>query len=332
MSIASDPDTSIGSVGKISQLLDDWLALDSWQVDELLRLLNGNDLPAVGSTEEPYVWISRALFTGASRAEREKRLAARLGRLIDEQPDVNLPGARPEQILFNLLSLCAEMNRPDELSEPLRRMFERRLLAGEWDGLLLRGRLRAALASNQSDWRLDPIWRAMARGDAHEFLPGNRYHGLDGILLMPPKDGEPPVDSIGAALGAISRNLESSPQREEILAGLLKRAARVTSGGTSLVVNLHWPAYESPWPTWAVGTLGAVDKTVYSIVSSDRDFPDQLPAGPDLPKGQRRENAAHVLAFLIAGLWNRNRRVAQSAARMHSRKLRERKIGAVIPA
>lgn len=251
MSIASDPDTSIGSVGKISQLLDDWLALDSWQVDELLRLLNGNDLPAVGSTEEPYVWISRALFTGASRAEREKRLAARLGRLIDEQPDVNLPGARPEQILFNLLSLCAEMNRPDELSEPLRRMFERRLLAGEWDGLLLRGRLRAALASNQNDGQLEPIWRAMAQGKAHEFLPGNPYHGLDGILLMPPVEGEPPVDSIGAALGAISRFLNDRPNREEVLARLIDRSGRTYQTGSLVVCDLVWWAFYDSWPSWA---------------------------------------------------------------------------------
>ncbi len=92
-------------------MLDAWLRHEQWQPIELIRLLVGDDLPAVGSAEEPYVWILRGIGTGAYRADRKARMAARMGEFIEQQPEVELPGPRPEQMFYNLLQLCAGMTR-----------------------------------------------------------------------------------------------------------------------------------------------------------------------------------------------------------------------------
>src|SRR6202167_6417094 len=116
--------------GKISRLLDDWLSRKLWQPIELIRLLVGDDLPAVGPAEEPYLWILRGIGTGADGAHREAALAARIGEFIDQKPEADLPGPRPEKMLYHLLSLCAGINKPDALAAELLRMLRRKKLSG----------------------------------------------------------------------------------------------------------------------------------------------------------------------------------------------------------
>ncbi len=42
-----------------------------------------------------------------------------------QQPDINRPGDRPDQVLYNLLWLCARPGDRDRLGPPLKRMYER---------------------------------------------------------------------------------------------------------------------------------------------------------------------------------------------------------------
>jgi hypothetical protein len=313
------------TVGEISRLLDQWLSQKRWKPSELIRLLTGDDLPAVDPVDEPCVWLLRAIGTGADGAEREAGLARRLGKFIDREPDVKRPGPRPEHMLYNLLSLCAGINRPDELAGPLLRMLERRRLKGAWNGLSLRSQLRAALASNQADTRLEPVWLAMARGEPHEFLEGNRIAGLNGILLMPlPESEDPPADTIGAALGAIARYLENVPRREGIFTRLIERAERTYQAGPVLVSDLVWWAFCDSWPPWARKCLA--DKL------PDRDG---LPAfihdaGVEYDGGVARPEhfAEHVATYVQLALQNTDQHGAATLRKKRRARLRRAGVAA----
>lgn len=275
------PDTTVGA---ISRLLDEWLSRKQWQPIELIRLLVGDDLPAVGPGEEPYVWILRGLGTGADGAEREAGLAARMGEFIDQKPEVELPGPRPEQMLFNLLSLCAAMNRPDELAAPLRRMMKRAALSGEWDGFSLKSELRAALASNQADTSMEKDWLSLARGGPHKTLEGNPFQAFDGLLLMPlPEDEDPATDSIRGALGAIVQYLEKAPNREQIFSRLIERADQTYQIGPLLDCNLLWWAFYDSWPPWARETLTLKVPDRYGLREFIRDASAEYERGPRNP-------------------------------------------------
>ncbi len=88
------------------------------------------------------------------RADFERKLAQRLGHLLNQEPEIDQFWPRSEEMLFNLLSVCASMHQPEELYAPLSGMLKRGRLRGKWEGLDLRERLRAALVSNQLNWDL----------------------------------------------------------------------------------------------------------------------------------------------------------------------------------
>jgi hypothetical protein len=230
--------------------LHQWLSRDTWDRIELIRLLRGDDVPASYATVEPYEWMLDALANEGERADFEQLLAERLAALIDQEPDINLYRPRPEQVLYNLLSVCAGVHRPLHLAGPLRRMFDRRKLAGEWDGIDLRGRLRAALASNQSNWDLADIWTDMAQGRT-DFLPGNEFHGFDSILMMPLQDDELPLDAISAGLRGMVDVIVSEDDRREKLSGLVQRVLWTYQAGAEVGGYLLWRAFLGIWPAWS---------------------------------------------------------------------------------
>lgn len=190
-----------------------WLGKGDWTIDELLRWLQGKELPAIGYDEEPYVWILRALPLADERHLAERELARRISVFLSQEPEVNQSKNGAAEVLYNLFMLCAELQYRDELANPLYQVFTRRSLKGKWRGIDLRETLVSALIYNQRDNRLEPVWEHMLRG-RDKFLPGDAYTAFAGILYMPESEltrGEPHLDAIGKALTRMSEYLE--PQK-----------------------------------------------------------------------------------------------------------------------
>jgi hypothetical protein len=129
-------------------------------------------------------------------------------------------------------------------------MFDRRKLAGEWEGIDLRGRLRVALASNQANWDLADIWISMAQGRT-EFLPGNQFDGFDGILLMPLQDGALPLDAISSGMKAILEAIDADNDRGEKFSRLVQRVLWTYQTGAETGGYLLWRAFLEAWPAWS---------------------------------------------------------------------------------
>lgn len=313
-----------------------WLSRTDWRVEELVRLLRGDEIvPASYARMEPHEWVEIALSNAGERPEFETELARRMAQLIDQEPEVNLCWPRPEQVLYNLLSVCASIYRPEELERPLRRMLERRKLEGARDGIELRGRLREALAGNQSNWDLQEIWTKMARGDV-DFLPGNPFHAVSAILLMPMLDGTPPLEAIGSGVDAILPLLENHRDREEKLSRLIERAKRTYQAGVELVGYLLWQAYGNAWRTWArrviasqLGLGGHLERFVLEYDQDVQRFLDSVPSPSEL---DRVQYAIKITAGIQAGLQHASRTRARRFAFMRVREFRKRNLPVPAPA
>src|SRR5690349_4207802 len=112
-----------------------WLFSNDWTTTQLVDWFQGYDLPALGHDEEPYFWLLRSIPEGSNRYQTEKAVAVRIAVLLKEQPDLKLPGKRPNQVLYNALMMSAGLSCPDELAEPLSEMLERKELHGNWRGV-----------------------------------------------------------------------------------------------------------------------------------------------------------------------------------------------------
>ena len=238
--------------------LENWLARTDWEPGQLIRFLQGYDIPALGHEDEPYQWILRGLPRGRKRHPTRKKLAERLASVLSAAPDVERPGKRPEEVLYNLLMLCAGVYSADQLGQRLFEMFERRALQGKHRGLDLRIALQYALASNQLDNRLEPDWYSMLGKGRHEYLKGNEYDGFGGILMMPPSAndrGKPAYDSIGKALRLMAEHLEQRLDRRPKFQKLLDRVERVYPLGDAWNLDFIRQAHKNDWPVWAVDSL-----------------------------------------------------------------------------
>jgi hypothetical protein len=143
-------------------------------------------------------------------------------------------------------------------------MLERGRLSGKWNGLDIRGALLTALMANQTDDRLDPLWKDMLDEKAGLALPGTAYDGFRGALLMPPfaeGAGEPALDSLGYALRRMAEHLDEKGY------DLAERAARFrrliesveqTYPDHAIKARLITRAAEWAWPEWAINSLPLV--------------------------------------------------------------------------
>jgi hypothetical protein len=249
--------------------LQDWLSSADWKPTRLIRWLEGFDLPAFGHMEEPYIWLLRGLPPGGDRFRAETALALRAAALLDAEPDRSPVGERPERVLYNLLMLCTGLSCPDQLAEPLWRMYlrvrERRegnRLERNWRGFSLRGALRSALVENQLDNRMERVWFSMLEGADDDILPRDSYDGFAGIVQMPSRQegrGYPAVAEIGRALGLLARRLEIEVRegyRAEFLR-LLRQTLQTypDRGGNRWSIDLLRAADREAWPAWSVQCL-----------------------------------------------------------------------------
>jgi hypothetical protein len=242
----------------LRKVLCAWLGQSAWSPNQILRWLEGYDLPPVGHEDEPHLWLLRGLPLAEDRSRAETILAARIAGVLDKQPDVQRPGTRPDQILYNLLMLCAGLSCPDQLAEPLYAMFKRKQLKGEWVGIDHRSSLRAALTENQVDNRLQPVWEGMLEGRADDFLGSNAYDGFEGIVLMPRSSndrGLPALDAIGKALVGMVETLERHENRRSEVRRLLTQVTETYPGHPNWDLTLLSLADGFRWPRWAVECL-----------------------------------------------------------------------------
>ena len=228
-----------------------WLGRGEWTIAELLRWLQGKEFPAFGYDEDPYVWLLRGLPLADERHQAERELARRLSVFFSHQPDVCQPKTCPEEVLYNLFMLCAELQCRDELADPLYQVFTRRSLNGEWRGVDLREVLTSALIYNQKDDRLESVWEDMLRGKT-DFLPGDAYTAFAGILYKPKSEltrGTPHLDSIGRALARMADDLE--PQK---------------NGHVELLRLIRWvqDAYPRSQNLWGKDLIEQADKHNWS--------------------------------------------------------------------
>jgi hypothetical protein len=237
-----------------------WLEDSQRNPEQLVKWLQGDDLPAVGHDDSPYQLILDCLPVGADRHRHETLLATLAAQLLTREPDRQPLGDRPAKLLYNLLLLCSHLTKRDILAEPLYAMFERGQLNGEWNGVSLPALLRSALIMNQADARLQSVWVAMCGGIPDAFLQGSLYDGIDGVRLMRPSReiaGTPAFEAIGQALQAAAVYLEKDDLRKGIAAharkfcALLERVKATYPDWPDWDAQFARLARQYQWPNWA---------------------------------------------------------------------------------
>jgi len=78
-----------------------------------------------------YNWFWRGLPIGRERHNAAAALAKRAAELLRREPDVKGIGKDPAVLCYNLLGLCAALDYPDDLAEPLDEMLAA-AIAGDW--------------------------------------------------------------------------------------------------------------------------------------------------------------------------------------------------------
>ncbi|MBI1786384.1 MAG: XRE family transcriptional regulator [Acidobacteria bacterium] len=240
--------------GWMSRILVPWLEQEIWRTGDLVDWFQGYGLPVTGEEEYPFRWILRSLPLGAERNKYKTTLAARLASLLDERPDVDPPGRRPDDVLYNLFMLCAGLDSPDQLAEPLCAVYER-LRKGEIRlNDELRDALRAALARNQIDNRLRPVWERMITHGRDDNLLGNEYEGFAGVRRMPASAqlrGWPDMEAVGCALKKMADHVGQHLDREREFRSLIGQVKELYPADQSMNWDLLAQAHDKQWPDWA---------------------------------------------------------------------------------
>lgn len=242
---------------RLRKRLEAWLRKTGTRA-KLLDWLKGYELPAVGHTEEPYVWMLRAL--SFSEAFYRRELARRIALLIEkDRPHERLGDDYDDELLYNLLYLCAGLRCREELGEPLRGVYDffsradgaRALpIEGRYD---LRGALRDAIIPNQIDGALGRAWRQMLGGRPHALLRGSAYAGFDGLVHMPERRREhyePAIGEIGWALARMAEHLKDEKDRHRSFRRLVEHAQKAWLGHGDWDREMMEQAIANDWPAW----------------------------------------------------------------------------------
>ena len=238
-----------------------WLRDDDAKQETLVDWLQGYGLPGADRDEHTFLWIVRAIPLGADRHATRQRLAERVARLLDSEPDVRPPGAQPERLLTNLFLLCANLRVREKLARPLYLVFQRHRKGKDIPKhltLVVLDSLRDALAENQADNRLQPVWEIMIKGGKHPLLPGDPLDAWRGFVGMPSNlesFGQPSLDAAGEALAALAVHVEDMPQRNALFREAIDAFCERFKGSRILERALIEQADSNHWPTWAIRKL-----------------------------------------------------------------------------
>jgi hypothetical protein len=257
-SIQMRPDSRGKSLTEqVANRIREWLEgpRPSWT---LVDWLEGYNLPAVGPEEEPYIWLRRGL--DKLPPEYQERFVVQLAQFIEERPDVERPGDRPDEVLYNLLWLCARPGDRARLGLPLKGMYDRAeqregLTGQSYRGLDLRDTLRLALIANQHDRSLVSVWFRMLRSETDDVLPGTEYSGFYGVLAAD-LPGRPNLEDLGQALTEMVNYL--TPRRGirlKKLDELFRRIKEYHGSDARWDIDLIKIADRFKWRLWAVDWL-----------------------------------------------------------------------------
>lgn len=242
-------------------------AVATYQTDPtaLVDILEATDLPMGAEFSEPWQVIITASNDVGDHSQRAK-LAVQLGKLLDRGIDTEPIGKNLEKLRFNALALAEAMQYNDELVDPLERMYQRKKLAGSYNGEDLRSTLRSAMQVNQVDARHQTKWINMLDGNEDEFIGGTPIDGFRGIIFMPATQearGLPNMEMIGVALDKMARSIAASDQSVGEFVTLLQQATHVyLQGGENYYNELYEQALKHEWPQWAVHVLAMNKQTI----------------------------------------------------------------------
>src|SRR5262249_28439272 len=161
------------------------------------------------------------------------------------------------RLIFNLLYFCAQLQQPMILKKPLLQMLNDRAVpangedSGEYQGVPLIAALRAALAGNQTESEMLPLWQAMLEGKSDSYLNGTPMDGFEGVIGL---GGSPKEVLVGWALARMADHLDDNPFRTRQFKQLL-RVVR------SRFVDYPWDfellAARCEWRPWAQKLVGS---------------------------------------------------------------------------
>lgn len=202
----------LSGAGRTKQnFLIEWVLRGADQ--HLLRvwLRGGGELGGEVSSAPPFFQILRAIpKSGNEQLPVRQALTKCAAELLSLQPDCNLQvlGASAEEILYNLLYLCAGLRNPSILAKPLAEMYQRRQLKGSWNGVSFKKALRDALIENQENrTALKPLWINLLEGRS-DFIDGSIFDGFKGLVNATDLPGEPNFSNVKEALRRAAASLE----------------------------------------------------------------------------------------------------------------------------
>lgn len=191
-----------------------WLQASTATTAELLAWCDYGFVSARDAAE-PHEQLLGALPLGGDRYPLTCRLAERLGALLDQHPDLALPGAGESEKLASLidtaLSIAAGLDCPERLAAPLHLVYSTLRTRGRSLPLLACASLTAALIRNQTDRSpLREMWLRMAGGEPDPLLDGTPEIGMEGLSMIP--DGDAP-DREALGLGLLAFAEICAPER-----------------------------------------------------------------------------------------------------------------------
>lgn len=258
----------------MQELVIPWLYQDSHlAIDQLVRWLQGKDLPPVGYEEEPYRWILRGIPSQLQRPHFDTRLAERLAVILSYAPDeAHVVSDQDDDFLSGLYWTCAGVNCPGILAEPLWDAYKR-LRVTRPSGPV-RDALQAAIVHNQfGDKAFKEIWKPMIETGRHHLLRGSEVLGYEGLLAI--RTGPSRMDDILWALAEVVRRWDGDEEDISTLRRLLKRTELTRSESPHL-----WKRAQN-WPAWARHAL-----SIPEIVRDEQGDQHRIVVTVELSLGQ----------------------------------------------
>ena len=253
-----------------------WLQASTATTAELLAWCDYGFVSARDAAE-PHEQLLSALPLGGDRYPLARRLAERVGALLDQHPDLALPGAGESEKLASLpdtvLSLAAGLDCPEQLAAPLHRVYSTLRAHGRSLPLLACASLTAALIRNQTDGSpLREMWLRMAGGEPDPLLDGTPEIGMEGLSMIPDGDS-PDREALGLGLLAFAKICAPEhPTRRQRFRAEVNRIKNLWQLSSPYFVRL---AHDYEWVKadqgWAVDALPELFVEDFGEVGSQRD-------------------------------------------------------------